>query len=209
MICLEYSLPSNSSNSDSLDFDNWTDGNSSFTLQCHGQVKSGNFGSLDYLYCRYTFHFGNDWSIASGLDTGLSQTACRNPSRPMDPIIWNFPIDLSFSTTNVFGWPRIALSVYGVDFLGRDVIRGYGSALIPLTPGSHNIKVDMFAPIASSYGNQFVSWLLGNPPEFFDSKFVCQGEGREVSRVQKTGEVHLTLNTLTKGMQSFGYVSHS
>lgn len=120
----------------------------------------------------------------------------------------------------MFGWPRIALSVYGVDFLGRDVIRGYGSALIPLTPGMHQIQVEMFAPLASSYANQFMSWLMGNPPEvvhlyfkikynhrtsrlffeqFFDSKFVCQGEGREVSRVQKTGTVVLNLNTLTKG----------
>jgi B9 domain-containing protein 1 len=134
-------------------------------VQCIGQIKNGSFGSLDLLYCRYTFHYGTDWSISSGLDTGLSQTACRNPSRPNDPIVWNFPIDLSFTSTNVFGWPRLALSVYGVDFLGRDVIRGYGSALIPIKAGLCEIEVNMFVPLAQSYANQLISWIMGNPPE--------------------------------------------
>ena len=26
---------------------------------------------------------------------------------------------------NVFGWPQIVISIYGPDFLGRDVVRGY------------------------------------------------------------------------------------
>eukprot|EP01034_Spumella_vulgaris_P026254 gene26254-32801_t len=96
-------------------------------------------------------------------------------------------------------------NVYGIDFLGRDVIRGYGSALIPLSTGQHQIEVEMFTPLATSTLNHLASVFMGNPPEFFDSKFVCQGEGREVSRVQSTGRVLLNLNVITKGMQSFGY----
>ena len=26
-------------------------------------------------------------------------------------VVWNFPIDVKFKSTNVFGWPRIAISV--------------------------------------------------------------------------------------------------
>jgi B9 domain-containing protein 1 len=50
-----------------------------------------------------------------------------------------------------------------------------------------------------------MSWLLGNPPEFYEPKFVCQGEGREVTRVMSTGTVLIKLNVLTKGMESLGY----
>lgn len=103
--------------------------------------------------------------MVSGLDTGLSQTACKNHSSSDDSIVWNFPIDISFNTTNVYGWPRIAVSVYGIDFLGRDVIRGYGSTLIPLSTGQHNIEIDMFNPLATSYMNDLASWFMGNPPE--------------------------------------------
>jgi B9 domain-containing protein 1 len=139
--------------------------NNSFFVQCTGQIVSGDFGAVDYLYCRYTFQFGNDWIIASGLDTGLSQTSCKNLASSEEHIVWNFPIDVSFNATNVYGWPRIAISVYGVDFLGRDVIRGYGSALLPLAAGQHEIEIDMFVPLATSYLNDVASWLLGNPPE--------------------------------------------
>jgi len=180
------------------------DGNS-FFLQCTGQIVSGDFGPVDYLYCRYTFNYGNDWSISSGLDTGLSQTSCKNLARAEEQVVWNFPIDVSFNSTNIFGWPRIAISVYGIDFLGRDVIRGYGSALIPLSAGQHVVEVDMFVPLATSYLNEVASWIMGNPPEFFDSKFVCQSEGREVSRVRRSGKIRLHMNVTTKGLQSFGY----
>jgi B9 domain-containing protein 1 len=138
---------------------------SSFTVQCLGQIESGCFGGIDYLYCRYSFHYGADWNIISGLDTGLSQTACKSRSAFDDTIIWNFPIDVTFNSTNVFGWPRIAICVYGIDFLGRDVIRGYGSALLPLIGGQHNLQVEMFTPLATSSLNHFMSLLMGNPPE--------------------------------------------
>lgn len=139
--------------------------NNSFLVQCTGQIVSGDFGPVDYLYCRYTLHFGNDWTIAAGIDTGLSQTACKNGVTSEEQIIWNFPIDVSFHSTNVFGWPRIAISVYGIDFLGRDVIRGYGSALVPMGAGQHTVLVDMFCPMATSYLNDVASWIMGNPPE--------------------------------------------
>lgn len=49
--------------------------------------------------------------------------------------------------------------------------------------------------------------MSGTHPEFFDSKFVSQGEGREVTRVKNTGVVKVTVNVMTKGMESFGYNS--
>lgn len=184
-----------------------TETDNSFIVQCVGQIESGHFSDIDYLYCRYSFHYGNDWNIVAGLDTGLSQTSCKSRSSYDNQIVWNFPIDVTFNATNIFGWPRLAISVYGIDFLGRDVVRGYGSALIPVSSGQHSIKVDMFTPLSTNPINHFVSLMMGNPPEFFDSKFVCQGEGREVSRVENTGTIALKLNIVTKGMQAAGYAT--
>mmetsp|Transcript_1074 Transcript_1074/g.1199 ORF Transcript_1074/g.1199 Transcript_1074/m.1199 type:complete len:188 (+) Transcript_1074:119-682(+) len=176
-----------------------------FYVQCTGQIENGRFGPLDNMYCRYSFSFGHDWIISSGLDTGLSQTARKNSMENNDEVVWNFPIDITFKATNVHGWPRIAVTVYGADYLGRDVVRGYCSCLLPIASGSHVLDCEMYTPIASSSYNQAMAWLLGNPPEFYDSKFVCQGEGREVTRVQSTGSVRIKLNILTKGMESIGY----
>lgn len=107
-----------------------------------------------------------DWDIVAGIDSGISQTAIHNQLvAENNQVVWNFPIDISFKSTNVYGWPRIAVSVYGIDYFGRDIVRGYGSALIPLQPGNHRIQIDMFKPIANSYFNQIMSWVWGNPPE--------------------------------------------
>lgn len=111
------------------------------------------------------FSYGADWDIIAGIDSGLSQTSCRNNMNCEKGVVWNFPVDVSFKATNVHGWPRIAFSVYGIDYFGRDVIRGYGSALIPLQAGTHHLEVDMFTPVANSGLNQVASWLFGNPPE--------------------------------------------
>lgn len=47
---------------------------------------------------------------SQGLDSGLSQIARRNSGE--DPkVVWNFPIDVTFKSTNAFGWPRISISV--------------------------------------------------------------------------------------------------
>ena len=122
-------------------------------------------------------------------------------------VTWNFPIDCTFKATNAFGWPRLAISVYGVDGMGRDVVRGYGSLLLPTSPGQHVRYVHVYTPMSSSILQRFMAWISGTHPEFFDSKFVAQGEGREVTRVQNTGVVKVTLNIMTKGMESFGYNS--
>jgi B9 domain-containing protein 1 len=99
-----------------------------------------------------------------GIDTGISQVSSRNFHSNQE-IVWNFPVDVTFKSTNVHGWPRISFSVYGLDFLGRDVIRGYGSALIPVFPGNHAITVDMYKPLAGSALNNMISWLFGDSPE--------------------------------------------
>ena len=93
--------------------------------------------------------------------------------------MWNFPLDVTFKSTNVYGWPQLVVSVYGLDGAGRDVVRGYGTVRVPLSPGRHTCTVPLFVPQSSSKLQQFISWLLGQLPEYVDAKFVTQSEGRE------------------------------
>jgi B9 domain-containing protein 1 len=120
-------------------------------------------------------------------------------------VVWNFPIDVSFSATNAHGWPRMVLSVYGLDILGRDVVQGYGQLHIPTTPGVYTRYVRMFKPVSLSWAQQLTSWIFGNQAEFYDSKFVGQGKNRDVTRVQTTGVVKVKINVLTHNMAKFGF----
>jgi B9 domain-containing protein 1 len=97
------------------------------------------------------------------------------------------------------------ISVYSIDSLGRDVVCGYASVLVPVFPGKYTRYVNSFAPISSSLLQSFVAWITGNYPEFYDSKFVSHGVGREVTRTKSTGVIKVVFNISTRGMASFGY----
>lgn len=75
--------------------------------------------------------------------------------------------------------PQLVVSVYGLDGLGRDVVRGYGAMPLPVAPGAVTRRMAMFVPQASSKLQQFASWILGQRPEYIDPKFVAQSNGRE------------------------------
>ncbi|EGB06642.1 hypothetical protein AURANDRAFT_28991 [Aureococcus anophagefferens] len=176
---------------------------SAFFVVVNGQVESGEFPDDD-LYVRYGFSFGPDWTVVDGIETGLSQIARKAPGVDQS-VVWNFPVDISFKSTNAHGWPRMSISVYGVDGLGRDVVRGYGSVLIPPFPGGYDRYIHTYVPVPSSLWQRFVSWFTGTYAEFYDSKFVAQGENREVTRVESTGVVKVKFDVLTRGMETLGY----
>ena len=129
---------------------------------------------------------GQDWSVLTGFDQGISQISKQSDFNfDSRPCVWDFPLDIAFKSTNVYGWPSIILSVYGFDFLGRDVIRGYGSLVIPTIPGTYllltryTLYVPLYAPQASTLFYQWYGWAMGRLPEFLDSKFPAKIQGRE------------------------------
>ncbi|XP_076122252.1 B9 domain-containing protein 1 isoform X1 [Alosa pseudoharengus] len=161
------------------------------------------FPEYDDLYCKYCFVYGHDWAPTSGLEEGISQITCK--SRESHKLIWNFPLDITFKSTNPFGWPQIVVSVYGPDVFANDVVRGYGATHIPFTPGKHTRTIPMFVPESTTRLQKLTSWLMGRRPEFTDPKVVAQGEGREVTRVRSQGFVTLQFNIVTKDLKKLGY----
>ncbi|KAJ7305999.1 hypothetical protein JRQ81_010365 [Phrynocephalus forsythii] len=175
-----------------------------FLLMVNGQIESAQFPEFNDLYCKYCFVYGYDWAPTSGLEEGISQITSKNRDSQQE-LVWNFPIDITFKSTNPFGWPQIVISVYGPDLFGNDVVRGYGAVHIPFTPGRHKRTIPMFVPESTSKLQKFTSWFTGRRPEFVDPRVVAQGEGREVTRVRSQGFVTLSFNVVTKDMKKLGY----
>jgi len=70
------------------------------------------------------------------------------------------------------------------DFLGRDIICGYGVTNVPTQPGSHNRYVHVFTPISSSILADFLGVITGKPAEYLNpTELLYKNEGREVTRV--------------------------
>ncbi|KAM9046024.1 B9 domain-containing protein 1 isoform 2-T2 [Megaptera novaeangliae] len=143
-------------------------------------------------------------SSSQGLEEGISQITSKSQDARR-ALVWNFPIDVTFKSTNPYGWPQIVLSVYGPDVFGNDVVRGYGAVHVPFSPGRHKKTIPMFVPESVSKLQKFTSWFMGRRPEYTDPKVVAQGEGREVTRVRSQGFVTLLFNVVTKDMRKLGY----
>lgn len=181
---------------------------SRFVVMATGQIESGCYEGNDSIYCRYAFAMGDDWKVMRGVEEGITQmsSAASNAATGEQRAVWNFPIDVTFGSTGVHGWPQIVISVYGSDYFGRsDMILGYGSAYLPIAPGRHELRVRTFRPIASSLLARFQSWLNGKRPEFLDSLFASKAEGRSVTRVQSFGEVKIVVDMTLQGMEALGY----
>jgi len=178
-----------------------------FFVMITGRLESAKcHAAPNNLYCRYSFQHGPDWKITHGVSSGVTQLGRRHGvCGPCPSIVFNFPIDISFQSTTISGWPRIVVAVYGLDMFGRDVARGYVSILCPMTPGTHSLEAQMYVPISSSFCQRVLNWVNGTMPEFYDSKFVSQGEGRAATIVESTGNVKVILNVTTKQIADFGY----
>ena len=78
------------------------------------------------------------------------------------------------------------------DFLGRDIICGYGVMHVPTSPGSHVRYVQIFKPKSSSYLVDLHGWLDGKPAEYINPVDLLQKTiGREVTRVESVGIVKI------------------
>lgn len=184
-----------------------------------GTIESvTSLASNEQLYCRYTFSYGSDWEVVHGVSIGLSQIGRMGIVKSRDAnedgsntIVWNFPIEISFQSTNPFGWPRLALSIYGFDFLGRDVLRGYASLLVPINPGRHTKRLKTFRPVSGGRCQQILNWIMGTNPEYQDSKMVTRGEGRGVTKmISEDGMlVKVNLAVTRKDFNSAGYSSQT
>ena len=179
---------------------------SSFFVMFNGQIKSAHFPSsnINNLYCRYSFTQGFDWTIIHGVVEGYTQLATTSLNN--NEIVWNFPIDIAYKSTNAYGWPKVTLAIFGLDWLGRDVIMGYGSFICPTTPGPHDVNVHTYAPTTTSIWKKCLNWIQGIYPEFYNYNFITQGDGRNVTNVKCDGIViNISLDVTMRNIEDFGY----
>ncbi|XP_045841867.1 B9 domain-containing protein 1 isoform X2 [Meles meles] len=175
-------------------------GPSVFLLMVSGQVESAQFPEHDDLYCKYSFVYGQDWAPTAGLEEGISQITSKSQD-VRRALVWNFPIDVTFKSTNPYGWPQIVLSVYGPDVFGNDVVRGYGAVHVPFSPGRHKRTIPMFVPESTSKLQKFTrpGQYRGEPwPESHGAgqRWACSEEASLSSEAWR-GEAHRVLPGLS------------
>ncbi|XP_067216623.1 B9 domain-containing protein 1 isoform X1 [Linepithema humile] len=160
---------------------------------CHEEIFSKLFRTHKIL-CLYF----------KGIEEGLTQM-CKCSNNPRNLAVWNFPLDVTFKSTNPHGWPQLVISIYGLDFFGHDIIRGYGVCHLPLKTGHHEKRVSIYVPESSSMLQHFVEWLTGRRPELIDPAILASGGGRELTRMRVEGVITVTFNIVLKDLYKLGY----
>ncbi|XP_070579758.1 B9 domain-containing protein 1-like [Ptychodera flava] len=180
-------------------------GSTVFLVMMNGQIETGDFpGFDDDLYVKFNYVYGPDWVMTAGLEEGTSQTS-RKSKDDLGRYVWNFPLDVTFKSTNPYGWPQVVVNVHGQDVYGTAVVRGYGAVHVPISPGRHVRIIPLYVPESSSHFQKFTSWLMSRRPEYRDHNTVARGEGREVTRVRSQGSIRVTFNVVTRDMKKLGY----
>jgi len=183
-------------------------------VHVHGTIKAAMLAEGDNVFLRAQFTYGPDWQIIAGSEQVLTQVALHAAPHGA---VFNMPLDVAFQTTNLHGWPRVVVSVFGENGLQSllqsrpvPIPLGHGSALVPVTPGSHTKVVPLYRPLASKTGplawlERLLRPLTGEYPDYYDHRFVGQGDSRMVTRVESMGEVYLDFNVATTGLKANGY----
>mmetsp|Transcript_3504 Transcript_3504/g.4372 ORF Transcript_3504/g.4372 Transcript_3504/m.4372 type:complete len:188 (-) Transcript_3504:119-682(-) len=117
------------------------------------------------------------------------------------PIVWNHPIDLSFSTTSVVHWPCLYFEVWSQDEYGRNDIAGYGQCQVPAAPGYYD-KIDavIWRPLGTFLERLRAKFLGGYPQLVNPEEFVLNASRqREDFYTETMGSVVLSLNVVVQG----------
>nr|CAG4711641.1 unnamed protein product [Naegleria fowleri] len=186
---------------------------SSFYVILNGVISHCEYPGNHNISCSFQFVYGQDWEVVRStgegvsLESGITQVAMR-PRGTNSKSVWNFPLEISFRSTNPYGWPKLCLVVQ--EGTGKQTILGYGWVQVPVGAGKHTRTVKLFKPQSTSLIQKNIGSVKGVAPEYFDSTLVCKGEGREVTRTECVGgEVTVEFNIMHKGMSQFGFETFS
>jgi len=136
------------------------------------------------------------WRHLEGETSGRTWLAERKTS--VDDAVWNEPLNLSFASTGIQGWPKLFLSVFNSDTHNRIDLAGYGFCAIPCSPGSHVREVVLWRP-RGTWCENFVAKFLGGRPQYDRPEVVMTGDSRFNHRCVSTGVVEVEFNIALKG----------
>ncbi|XP_005191570.1 B9 domain-containing protein 1 [Musca domestica] len=158
------------------------------------------------ILCRYECFAGLDWELVSGSKDGITQYASNRNGNFNDPIVFNMPIELTYRSTNVFGWPQIIVCLYGKTRWGIETSLGYSRLHVPMFGSESNqrIKAPILKPLCSNTLAELTSWVTGRNPELKDPKILLDNTKSKGLLMESYGEIEFVLSVVTRGSARLG-----
>ena len=99
----------------------------------------------------------------------------------------------------------MVLILYGKDFLGRSVAKGYGNIHLPSSQGCHNRKVRLFETIPPSTTATCCAFLLGYINELKEPEKVLTEGDREYLQTRTLGTINIKVEVRRYNFDTHGY----
>ena len=182
-----------------------------FRLYVSGTIEYGNFVNFGNkmgttpVKVKSEFVYGKDWEKEDGNLIEESQFSYKGDGT-YNYYSFNNQFEISFRSTNPFGWPQLVLTCCSVDDDGKELVEGYGVVHVPASTGRHERRVHIFSTLQES---GFFDSIFGVSNKKKNdvtsaSKVISTGEGREISRVRCDGWIKVIFQVGFRDMDKFG-----
>ncbi len=181
-----------------------------FRVFISGSIEYGNFSGLDPIKVNYEFVSGEKWAKEDGLINGSTQYSCKGEG------IYNYysyglNFEISYRSTDPFGWPQLVLNCFTVDSNGNEIVKGYGCVHVPTSTGRHKRKVHIFRATENTdfIGKFFgCKWSTNNEKneDKTDPKVISSGQEREISRANCEGFINVMFQVVFRDVDKFGLI---
>jgi len=119
-----------------------------FHLFISGSIEYGNFVGEESIKIDYELVSGEKWVKEDGLIKVSSQYSCKGEG------IYNYysyglNFEISYSSTDPFGWLQLVLNCFAVDSNGNEIVKGFWCVHILTSTGKHKRKVHIFRAMES------------------------------------------------------------
>lgn len=172
------------------------------------EIHEADFASNDFYSVKWDLVVQGNWKLESGIPTGVTHSA--GPSDFGDKTIYfNSIARYDLSTTNLQDFPQLLLTVYGLDFFGRAIVKGYGCFHLPFHEGVSNKRVMIFRPVGSHWMTDLFGTLFGKNPEYIDPvKTLVKGIGRKYTSVKPIGQINIKFISRGKNLAKHGFLEN-
>jgi B9 domain-containing protein 2 len=109
-----------------------------------GYIKDGYFVKM-----RYDVVTGREWQFVAGDIKGECQEATMSHLGPK-LLCWNASLNAVYRTLEVTGSPKLVIWFEGPNWYGKHCLKGYGCVPLPIRPGVHDLRVNVFRPTPTS-----------------------------------------------------------
>ncbi|KAE8622396.1 hypothetical protein XENTR_v10005225 [Xenopus tropicalis] len=160
----------------------------------NGEIVSAQEFEYDNLYVHFFVELPKNWSSPGFQElSGVTQT-CRTKTRARDSVAYfcypfNFELFLSeeADSEETTQLPVLFFEVLSLDFWQRYRVEGYGSVVLPGTPGMHVLTAQTWRPVELGVLTELKRFFIGGSPELEDLTYVRVPETFQGQRLSRLG----------------------